>query len=145
MKYCLLIVSFLFLGSGFVLAQKEQIKKGVTNTVINEVVIRTEVKQNLEGKVWDMGAYYYCKFSRDDERKAILDGWILVSPYRLEQIRASVAGEQGVSMMDVSIINAKENEKYGSYEVCAGGTKYTYIRRADNYVRYRKVDYKQKR
>ncbi|MCS4239540.1 hypothetical protein M2306_002083 [Myroides gitamensis] len=47
-------------------ANKERDKK-------NTVIIHTEVKQNLEGKVWDMGAYYYCKFSRDDERKAILD------------------------------------------------------------------------
>ena len=111
----------------------------VPDTTINEIVIRTDPKQNLENKVWDMGPYYYCKFSREDERKAVLDGWILLNPYRIEEIRRSVAGEHSIQVRDVSIISGKENRRFGEYEVCAGGTKYTYVRRGDHYVGYKRL------
>ncbi|WP_353120591.1 hypothetical protein [Myroides odoratus] len=133
-----------FLGGGIIAFAQEQTEPyilSVPDTKIKEIVIRTQPRQNLEGKVWDMGAYYYCKFSRDDERKAVLDGWILVDPIRVEEIRAQASGGNNVHSTDVTIINAKESRKYGTYEVCIAGTKYTYIRRGDNYERYKKVDW----
>lgn len=116
----------------------------VPGTTIKEIVIRTQPRQDLEGKVWDMGAYCYCKFSRDDERKAVIDGWILVDHIRLEEIRTQASSQNNIHLSDVNIINAKESRNYGTYEVCIAGTKYTYIRRGDKYERYKKVDWMNK-
>jgi hypothetical protein len=111
----------------------------VSNTEIKEIVIKTEPLQNLEGKIWDMGYYYFCKFTRDDERKALLDGYILLTPWRMEAIRRIVAGNHNVLPMDVSIISGKETGRYGTYEVCAGGVKYSYVQRGGIYTWNRKL------
>lgn len=141
MKKILHLLLLSALSSGSVFAQEPSQtnnEQEIKYSTMNEVIIKTEASQNLEGKVWDMGPYYYCKFTRTDERNAILDGWITVSVFRVEQIRRQAAGNHGVNIMDVSVINAKENSRYGFYEVCAGGTKYSYVKRGDNYIWYRK-------
>jgi protein-L-isoaspartate O-methyltransferase len=141
MKYIWIFLVFLFGAS--IYAQEPHKDKTtnevVSNTEIKEIVIKTEPLQNLEGKIWDMGYYYFCKFTRDDERKALLDGYILLTPWRMEAIRRIVAGNHNVLPMDVSIISGKETGRYGTYEVCAGGVKYSYVQRGGIYTWNRKL------
>lgn len=135
----LLSIFLFFSFIGISLAQEPVNNEQEITTAIDEIVIKTEAYQNLNGKVWDMGPYYYCKFTRSDERQAVLDGFITLFPYRMEEFRRKAAGDHGVLVTDVSIINGRENARYGSFEVCAGGTKYTYIKRGDQYIWYRKT------
>ncbi len=113
--------------------------KDTISKVIDEVVIKAAASQNLEGKVWDMGEYYYCKFTKDDERMAVLDGYIVLSPSRIEEIRNRAAKEHNVQFKDVAIISGRDTKEYGTYELCAGGVKYIYIRRGGGYTYYKKV------
>lgn len=113
-------------------------EKPTTNQVIEEVVITTDA-QDLEGKVWDMGLYYYCKFTRDDERKAVIDGYIRLTPNRIEEIRRRASREHNVAEKDVTIISGSDRKEYGAYDVCVGGTKYSYIRKGTVYTYYKKV------
>ena len=110
-----------------------------TNTEIEEIVLKAAATQNLENKVWDMGEYYYCKFTREDERMAVLDGFIVLPPSRMEAIRNRAAKEHNVQPKDVAIISGRDTKEYGTYELCAGGVKYIYIRKGGGYTYYKKL------
>lgn len=110
-----------------------------TNTEIEEIVLKAAATQNLENKVWDMGEYSYCKFTKDDERMAVLDGFIVLSPSRMEAIRNRAAKEHNVQIQDVAIISGRDTKEYGTYELCAGGVKYIYIRKGGGYTYYKKL------
>ena len=131
-KRYIIVGGFLLVGSTY--AQE----KPTTNQVIEEVVITTE-SQNLEGKVWDMGPYYYCKFTKEDERQAIIDGYIVLTPSRIDEIRRKASSEHNVVEKDISLISGRDTKEYGSYDICVGGTKYTYIRKGTVYTSYKKV------
>lgn len=130
-----LVFTLFMIGGYSVFAQD----KDTINTLINEVVIKAATPQNLENKVWDMGEYYYCKFTKDDERMAVLDGFIVLSPSRMEAIRNRAAKEHNVQLKDVAIISGREAKEYGTYELCAGGVKYIYIRKGGGYTCYKKL------
>lgn len=131
-KKCVIAGFFLLVGSAY--AQE----KTTTNQVIEEVVITTEA-QDLEGKVWDMGAYYYCKFTQEDERKAVLDGYIVLEPNRIAEIRRRASREHNIAEKDIALISGRDTKEYGSYDICVGGTKYTYIRKGTIYTSYKKT------
>ncbi len=105
-------------------------------TTLEEVTITTKATRDLEGKIFDMGRYIACKFSKNDERKAIADGYITITPYELEKIRKSVAKRHNITEDGVFIISAKvigvrasassSHRDRIEFEVCVGGIKYVY-------------------
>lgn len=128
----IIFVIFFQVNSSF---SQEKEGSGVSNVedvTMKEIVIKAKAQQDLNDKVWDMGYYYYCKFSRSDEKQAMMDGWILLTPHRMEEIRRRAVEEHNVQIQDVYIINGVENNRYGTYELCAGGVLYTYVRRGSD-------------
>jgi len=106
--------------------------------IIEEIVIKAEADRNFGDKIIDMGQYYYCKFNNVDERNAILDGHVTISPSRIKEIKRRAKAEHNVNIDDIFIISGKENNLYGYYQLCAGGVKYDYVRKGDFYIWYRK-------
>jgi len=129
----------LFVVGSFAQEKEKATVLQVPDSRIKEIIIHTSPRQNLENMVWDMGPYYFCKFSRDDEKRAVLDGWILIPPHRMEYLRQMVARDHNVLAMDVSFISGTENALFSEFEVCAGTTKYSYVRRGKDFTWYRKL------
>lgn len=132
---------FLFVVGLFTMGLYAQENKNTNNNniIIEEIVIKAEADRNFGGKIIDMGQYYYCKFNERDERNAILDGHVVMSPTRIKQIKRKASREHNVNINDIFIISGKETNEYGYYQLCAGGTKYDYIRKGSNYVFYKKL------
>lgn len=129
----------LLLLSLFTVTVSAQDKPKIENTTIEEVVIKAEAARDFGDKIIDMGQYYYCKFNNRDERNAIIDGHIVLSPSRITEIKRQAKAEHNVSIEDIYIISGKETKEYGYYQICAGGTKYDYVRKGNNYVFYKKM------
>ena len=119
----LLIIMFIVSVSYSAFAQ-EKVKNEFeenSNTVMNEITVKTEASRDFDGKVFEMEYYYGCKFSREDERMAVIDGYILFNPVRIDEIKRWVAKQHNVKELDVILISGKENSTYGAFEVCVAG------------------------
>lgn len=109
-----------------------------SNTNMKEIVVKTEALRNFEGKVFEMDYYYGCKFSKEDERLAVIDGYILLDFAKIDELRKWVARQHNVQELDVIFISGKENSTYGSFEVCIAGMIYEYVKRGRDYLCERK-------
>lgn len=129
----LLIIMFIVSVSYSAFAQ-EKVKNESeenSNTVMNEITVKTEASRDFDGKVFEMEYYYGCKFSREDERMAVIDGYILFNPVRIDEIKRWVAKQHNVKELDVILISGKENSTYGAFEVCVAGIIYIYEKKGN--------------
>lgn len=117
----------------------QETKSTNNNTTIEEIIIKAEADRNFGDKIIDMGQYYYCKFNNVDERNAILDGHVTMSPPRIKEVKGKASGEHNVNINDIYIISGRESKEYGYYQLCVGGVKYDYVRKGQTYVFYKKL------
>lgn len=129
------------LGIGIFVIQAQEVKQGkqikkerkeLTQLVVDTLVQKDSIQVTNQMREGD-----FCNFTKEDEIRAMSRGEIVMGQDKMNQLRAFVARDRNVVLRAVFVIKATDGYNNGVYQVCAGGTVYTYYHRGrEGYSRY---------